>query len=221
MCDSVIRPSEQGICCNCEKELEYVGEEYCQRCGKPVEAHREYCDDCQKKNATYESGRSVFVYNKRMKLSMERFKNQNRVEYGEFYARAMYEEYGSWIDKIQPDALIPVPIHVKRYEKRGYNQAEILANALGNLCNIPVYKDYLIRMKNTLPQKQLTNKERRNNLLNAFAIREEWLYQNVKCVIIIDDIYTTGYTIETCSQVLFQSGIEKIYFMCVCTGRGN
>lgn len=221
MCDKVIRPDEEGVCERCTDKLETVGAEYCLKCGVPVNEQDAYCQECETKKVSYEQGRSVFLYNKAMQMSMERFKNQSRAEYGRFYAKAMYEMYGDWIKCVAPDAFIPVPIHKKRYEKRGYNQAAVVAKQLGKSCEIPVYTDFLVRKKNTLAQKQLNKQERKENLNGAFAIATERLYQKPKCVIIIDDIYTTGCTVEACAQVLFQHGIEKIYFLCVCTGGRN
>ena len=105
--------------------------------------------------------------------SISRFKYHRRKEYAEFYADRMFECCSDWIKKILPDALIPVPIHKKRYNKRGYNQSELIADKLGVLCGIPVLSDYILRQKNTRPQKELTPVERGNNLKDAFIITKK------------------------------------------------
>ena len=192
------------------------------KCGKPIESDEEYCQDCMGKETFFQYGYAVFLYDSRMKESVARFKYHARKEYAKFYGYAMYERFGDWIGRIAPDALIPVPIHRERYRKRGYNQAELIAVELGKRCGIPVISDYLVRTKNTLPQKELSDKERFANLCRAFSVRNEVqeLYKNLKCVIIIDDIYTTGSTISACSQMLCERGIRSIYFLSVCIGKG-
>jgi ComF family protein len=134
----------------------------------------------------------------------------------------MFKQYGDWIGQLMPDALIPVPVHKERYRKRGFNQAELVAKELGKYCKIPVISDFLIRVKNTLPQKELSDRERSDNLRHAFSVRNESqeLSKLIDCVIIIDDIYTTGSTIEACTRTLQEVGVKKVYFLCVCIGQG-
>ena len=120
-----------------------------------------------------------------------------------------------------PDMLLPVPVHKKRLQQRGYNQAELIAKELGVHAKIPVVTDWLCRQENTLPQKELSAQERFQNLQGAFAVKEAELYTNINCVIIIDDIYTTGSTIEACSQVMRKIGVQNIYFLCLCSGQAE
>lgn len=210
------------MCEGCTDRLEYTGDEYCLRCGRPVEETEEYCPSCRGKRVSYSSGRSLFLYNAALRESIVRFKYYGRQEYAAFYADEMYRAFGGWLRKIKPDALIPVPIHKERYRKRGFNQAELLAKELGERSNIPVLADYLIRGKNTVPLKELSEKERVQNLQGAFYVRKmtQELYKNVNCVIIIDDIYTTGSTAEACARALCEEGIETVYFLCISTGQG-
>lgn len=182
----------------------------------------EFCGDCMKKTTSYEYGFGLFVYNHNMQESISRFKYQGRQEYAGYYAAEMYKKYGKWMKEISAQALIPVPIHKNRFRKRGYNQAKLIADELEKLSNIPVWNELLIRSRDTLPQKELSNKERRENLYGAFQINKKdgMLNQMPKCVILIDDIYTTGSTLEECSKVLKNTGVQKIFFLCVCIGKG-
>lgn len=224
MCDSVLKSGEKyNVCMSCAEKIKYIKEPYCKKCGKPLEKeYEEYCGDCTGKATSFEYGRAVFSYNMYIRESISRFKYHGRKEYAEFYADRMYECCSDWIKKILPDALIPVPIHKKRYNKRGYNQSELIADKLGALCGTPVLSDYILRQKNTRPQKELTPVERENNLKNAFVItkKAKELYKAVNCVIIIDDIYTTGSTIEACSHILKENGVSTVYFLCVSIGMG-
>ena len=131
--------------------------------------------------------------------------------------------YGKAILNLAPDVLVPVPIHKSKYRQRGYNQAEILANGIAKELNIPVFSHLLIRNRKTLPQKQLSDKERLRNLQEAFIYNKAAASNypiTLKRVLIVDDIYTTGSTIEACTNVLLRNGIENIYFITLCIGKG-
>lgn len=163
------------------------------------------------------------MYNGVMQESVARFKYGGRREYGVFFGKLLWERQGEWIRRIAPDVLVPVPLHHSRFRKRGYNQAQVLAKELGQYAGVPVADDLLVRVQNTLPQKELTVREREQNLQHAFAmnIRIRRLYENIKCVILIDDIYTTGSTVEMCSCKLQEAGIDQIYVLCLCIGQGD
>jgi ComF family protein len=181
----------------------------------------EYCGDCKGRKTSFQYGYGLFVYNSLMQESVARFKYHGRQEYAYFYALELKRIYGEWLRQVSPAALIPVPVHPKRFQKRGYNQAELIARRLGKLTGIPVKTDLIFRQKDTLAQKELSEQERRQNLKDAFFVKKhEELNLLKECVILIDDIYTTGSTIEECSRVLRQAGIQKIFFLCVCIGKG-
>ncbi len=122
---------------------------------------------------------------------------------------------------VDAKVLIPVPIHKNRYKSRGYNQAELIAKELEKIAKLPTQNRWLIRVKDTLPQKELSDKERRGNLLQAFRVNKKGLELNQipKCVILIDDIYTTGSTLEACAMALKEAGVQRVYFLCVCIGK--
>ena len=148
---------------------------------------------------------------------MYRFKYAGRREYARFYGRQIAYHLKDVIEEWDVDALVPVPIHRSRRIQRGYNQAEVLAKEIGFYLGIPVETHLLKRVKKTLPQKLLDDRQRQNNLKNAFKIGRN----DVKCksTIVIDDIYTTGSTIDHCAKVLKQHGVERIYYISIAIGR--
>ena len=111
-----------------------------------------------------------------------------------------------------------MPIHPSRKRMRGYNQAELIARALSEQSGIPVNTRLIIRSRKTLPQKGLNDGERQNNLKRAFKIRQNDV--KLKTIVIIDDIYTTGSTIDAMAETLRGAGIESVYFMALAAGRG-
>lgn len=214
---------EQDICSGCYGKLQFPVGNLCCQCGKPIADTAVYCKNCRNKAYTYLSGRAGLLYNGVMQESIARFKYGGRQEYGRFFGKLLWEQQGEWIRRIAPDLLVPVPLHHRRYRKRGYNQAQILAQQLSVYAGIPVADGLLLRVKNTLPQKELSWQERERNLQHAFQVNIpiRSLYENIKCAILIDDIYTTGSTVELCSQVLQEAGIDNVYVLCLCIGKDS
>ncbi len=114
--------------------------------------------------------------------------------------------------------MIPVPIHRIRRAKRGYNQAQEYATELSKYCGIPVMSDIIKRKKSTVPLKKLGEAERKNNLKKAFIIAPNVV--KLKSIIIVDDIYTTGATIDAMARLLKEAGVDSIMFVTVAIGSG-
>ncbi|MCL2228295.1 MAG: ComF family protein [Firmicutes bacterium] len=106
--------------------------------------------------------------------------------------------------------LVPVPLCKKRYRKRGYNQAELLANHIAEDMGLVVDTNVLVRTKNTAPQKQMSVKERQENLRGAFAVKDDADVQGKK-FLIVDDVFTSGTTVNECARVLKQSGAKEVH----------
>lgn len=130
----------------------------------------------------------------------------------------MAERYEDLLRSWNPDALVPIPLHKTRKRKRGFNQAQLLAEKLGKRLEIPVEKRILERTKKTGPQKELNDVQRRANLKNAFQVRQNDV--RLKRIVLVDDIYTTGSTIDAAAAVLLEHGAEKVHFLTICIGRG-
>ena len=218
MCDQILAKGEDYICRGCSAQIRGVGKNYCMKCGKLLtEKEREYCADCLCHPHIFERGRSALVYEGKVKQSIYRFKYSGRKEYAEAYAYLVEKELGDFIREVAPDVLIPVPLHRSRYCRRGYNQAELFARALGKRMGIRVETKLVKRVKNTLPQKNLALTQRQNNLKKAFKLCRNDVKLNT--TIIIDDIYTTGSTIDALAMQLKNAGVERIYFLTISGGK--
>jgi len=106
--------------------------------------------------------------------------------------------------------LIPVPMEKKKMKNRGYNQSEELAKELSKILQIPLSLNNLIKIKQTLPQIKLSAKERQENLKNAFSINNPEELKNKK-IFLVDDVYTTGSTMEECAKTLKESGAKQVW----------
>lgn len=212
--------SEKSICDECRKKVEYIAEPRCKKCGKPIRyEEQEYCGDCENQRFHYEQGRNLWVHKGAVPWSIYQFKYHNRRIYGEFYAQEFYRLYGKWIREREIDVIIPIPLHRKRKRKRGYNQSEIVARHLGKIMDIPVDAKAIVRKKYTIPQKTLDDRNRRKNLKNAFVVTREKLYS--KNILLIDDIYTTGSTIDEAAKVLMEKKHNKIWFLTISIGQDS
>lgn len=237
ICDGIVRP--QGgiafpagageehipaamcypVCAECQKGIQYVREPACKRCGKQLEEERqEFCGDCARKAHAFVQGKALWVYRGPVKDSVYRLKYGNRREYAISYAQEMARRYGDWISERMFDAIVPIPLHKKRQRSRGYNQAELMARELGRLFGIPVMPKLLVRCVNTRPQKELNDKERKNNLKKAFKIAENGV--QLKRILLVDDIYTTGSTMDGAAQALIDAGVPEVYGISASIGRG-
>lgn len=220
VCTRTLPPGGGFICKECKGRLIYVKNPRCMKCGKPLESPaKEYCGDCTRKKHYYDAGRVVWVYTKEMRHSIYRFKYDNKREYADFYLAELLRLYGGWIRALGAEAVIPVPLHSQKYRARGFNQAQVLAEGIGRELNIPVLTGVVGRNKSTIAQKNLNDKERQENIKNAFKIIDNEV--KLKKILLVDDIYTTGSTMDALARVLRENGVKEIYFICLCTSGVN
>ncbi len=209
----------EKVCETCKGKIKIMEEPTCMKCGKMVESPLvEYCHDCENSEFTFLRNRSVFPYTGTIRKAMHDFKYAHRKENALFFGQAINNYLGEWMKSLQVDAVIPVPLHKKRKRRRGYNQALLLAEIVGRYLDVPVDANILTRYGNTKPQKELGRKERKINLEKAFKISQNEL--QYYRVLLIDDIYTTGATLEGAAGVLKAAGVEEIYCVTACVGRG-
>lgn len=217
VCDDIVRQRGEKICLECIGKLKLLTPPWCMRCGKKTEAGEEYCKDCREKKHHFERGRALYEYDSAAE-SIYRFKYGGRREYAAFFGEQIADYLGDYIRAMHPDALVPVPLHRRRKAVRGYNQAALLAEEVGRRMDIPVYHDLLVRVRNTAPQKKLNPAERQNNLKRAFNIPENDV--KLKTILVFDDIYTTGATIDEAARALKAAGAERICFVTLACGAG-
>lgn len=218
ICDGLLLPGK-AICDGCRAEAVTLREPVCKRCGKQLQDERaEYCIDCTKKSHRYRQGKAVFLYKGGMKQSLYRFKYAGKREYAAFYAREAADLYGRWVYDNKIEAIVPVPMYRGKQRRRGYNQAEVFAEALGRELQLPVEKRMVRRTRDTTPQKNLNERERKDNLKNAFQFTDNIV--KYKQILLTDDIYTTGSTIDAVAEALISGGVRDIYYICISIGVG-
>lgn len=220
VCGEIAEPAGSLICPACFQKLSFVKSPVCKICGKEIEfSAAEYCGDCARRCHSFEYGAALLNYDETAKRSMAKIKYQNKREYLDFYGAAMAARFEKTVARMHVDAIVPVPIHPSRKRARGFNQAQVLAEILGKRLDLLVCPKMLLRTKKTLPQKNLTAKDRLSNLSGAFAAGR--IPDGVESVLIVDDIYTTGSTMEACAAALKAAGVKRVYFLVICMTGGR
>lgn len=215
MCHRILENQKALICPECAVSLKPYEGPRCMKCGKSVAQEEEYCSECSQKKRAFTEGRGIYFYDDRMKASLLRYKYYGRREYGDFYAAAICRYGRKEIERWKADLLVPVPLHPSKQRRRGFNQAEYLADRIGAFYGIPVSGRVLIKKRKTKSQKKLNAAERYRNLQNAFEARER--LDGLR-ILIIDDVYTTGSTMDAAAACLLEAGAAQVYFLTVCMG---
>jgi competence protein ComFC len=196
------------ICDSCFSALPRVSDPVCQMCNTPLggvvqneNTSKQYiCTRCSKKHVYYSALISVFYYAGAVVELIHTFKYKHRVSIGRFLTSELAKRLAelNWIDYI--DCIVPVPMHPRRLYARGYNQAFILARYLGTAIKKPVF-ECLKRESFQHAQVGTPYKERIENVKNAFRIQKNSFIRG-KRIFLLDDVYTTGATINECSKLL-------------------
>ncbi len=211
---------EQTICDNCRAEISWINEKMgiCSKCSKPlVDKSKSYCYDCEKTKHHYYKGRALWLYAGRVQDSIIRYKFNGKRGYYRSYVTELvkcFDKQKDW----NIDIITSVPMHKYRLRDRGYNQSALLAEGFAVETGIKLDNKLLIRVKNTARQKDLSDLERILNMKNAFLINNFEL--EGKNILVIDDIYTTGSTLDGCAAELIKYGAAKVYFMTLAIGKG-
>lgn len=216
----ISRPVGFRCCPDCEAALPWVDEPACMKCGKPLaDESREYCEACMEQRHFFDRGVAAFVYTGALRHSVYRMKAANRRDYLPFFAESMTKAVARFLLHWRPEIILPVPMHPRKRRRRGYNQSELLALEIGRRTGIPVKTGFLRCTRFVHSQKELGRQERMRNLRGSFAVCD--LFPPVQRVLLVDDVYTTGSTMDEISRVLRAHGVREIYFVVLCTGKGK
>ena len=185
--------------------IRFIEEPRCGICGCPVDEGA-LCEHCANSQHSVDRIITVTDFSDLIQEMIHRFKYNQCTALAEPLVGLMFRY---WVQHpLQVDCIIPVPLHPRRLQERGYNQAALLAEGLGERLGIPVLLDVLVRIKYTKPQVGLTAEERKENVRGAFACPHKALIG--KSVLLVDDVCTTGATLEACSVALKTAGATRV-----------
>lgn len=205
-----------AVCGSCMDELSFINRPYCSKCGKQLAVEEMLCSDCWKQERSFVQCRSLLNYDETARELMADIKYNHKKEYIEFLAMLAADRLGMWIRQTGAGCIVPVPVHESRLASRGYNQSGEIARLIGGYIGMPVIDDALRRRRKTEAQKELTSGDRMLNLQTAFEASMQ--LDGDPAVLLVDDIYTTGATLEACSECLKEAGAKAVYGLCICAG---
>lgn len=215
-CEIIIE-SDSLLCGPCYREIKIISEPHCNLCGTPFEFNVEgitECAVCMAEPPIYNKARALFVYDEKSSKIVTGFKYSDKTHVSDDLAKMFVNFNKEIFDEV--DFIISVPMHPLRLVKRRYNQAALLANSVAKIAKKKVFHDILIRTKNTPPQASLSKKERKRNLAGAFEIKKKHLsFLKGKKVLIIDDVITTGSTVNACAKILKKAGAAKVFVLSI------
>ena len=202
------QPRDMLMCGKCQTLFEPITAPTCKKCGLPTESDVERCVSCFSKTLHFTSNRAMFLYDELMRDILHelkfRHKKQNAQSLGKLWAVHM--------TTFPTDTtLVPLPLHPKKQKERGFNQAEILTQQLSARLGISS-ENAIVRVLDTPPQSGLHPRQRIENVAGAFEIAKG-ITVTGKNYIIVDDIYTTGASLNECTRVLKNAGAENVSCM--------
>jgi competence protein ComFC len=210
-CKAAVLPSDDRLCQSCWQELsKAVSAEYCRRCGRDVSPYGIVlgrCGHCQDKQYQYDGIIRVGRYESTLRSMTLSLKFAERTEWAATLSGMLRQAVMAVGMHAAFDCLVPVPLHWRRRLGRGFNQSHLLAKGL-KLPSVPVSTD-LVRIRNTEQQWNLKPPQRRRNVKGAFAVRKGHPFDG-KTVALVDDITTSGATLEECAKILKQAGAQKV-----------
>ena len=205
--------NDKYICDSCLKKLETIQGTTCKICNKGISHNPDLviCEECARDTKSFEMSKSPFYYKGTIKKLIHDYKYCNQTYYYKLFGYLLVQHMKDK-DYTNFDYIMSVPLHKIKLRKRGYNQSKLLAKYIEKHFDIS-YIDVLKRVHNTEKQSNLSKHARQRNLQNAFAIKNNRVIKLIegKNILIIDDIFTTGTTINECSKILKFHGANKVY----------
>lgn len=202
----------QTFCTSCREKIRFITGSHCPICGiaffdSPAPDH--FCGNCLEKKPSFGLARAVACYETLILDAIHQFKYGRDISTGSALAVFMAEFDFPDFNFTDYSIIIPVPLHIERLRERGFNQALILAKAIGKKYSIPVNFSLLKRTKSTLTQTGLDKSQREKNIRGAFTVTDNAQAKG-KSIILIDDVYTTGATLNQCAKTLIKAGAGKV-----------
>lgn len=204
--------SSEPLCPACEKELRTPGKLICRRCGVPLKDGGAHCYRCRGGKADEfkcKIIRSALLFNPACRSLVHAFKYSGYTHLARYMGRRMLLDFKTYPELADADVLVPVPLHAKKLRRRGYNQSELLARAFARETGLACDCSCLMRRRDTPSQTHLNRAGRLANMTGAFTCVLPECVKG-KTVLLVDDVATTGATLEGCAQALKAAGARRV-----------
>jgi len=227
-CEAELPPLwERPICETCNQQMVMIEGHLCEKCGRSIEVtyaqHADYfyrCKECQEKFTYFHKHRAYTHYEAGVKTGLMGLKYKRQIYQAVYFGECLARMVAKDSDLKAFDAIVPVPVHFLRRASRGYNQAGVLAEHLSKQLGVAPPKDLLVRQRVTKKLKTLDKASRKRMLENAIIVDKHMKHLlKDKRILLVDDIYTTGTTLDACARALYEAGCASI--CCVTVARGK
>ena len=214
LCKVRIYDGRSAVCDGCGSGLFSIEAPFCERCGHPLWTPVASCPACPGRTFYFEGAFSAYEFNRPLQDLIHLLKYRNRPGIGRFLGSLLAKrvEHEPGIPHIT--GVLPVPLHPRRRRERGYNQSACIAWGLSDVTGIPVLENVLRRNRNTPTQTTLSTEARTANVEGAFEVAVPDAVRGAT-VSLVDDIFTTGATINSCARALLQAGAGRVFALTV------
>jgi len=216
LCDQLLSDARRlPLCGNCLESFQKIGPGSCALCGQPGAFDPEfpkdlaYCPDCQQHRFAFQLARSYGLYEGPLARAIVLLKHERIEPLGAWFAQRLAEVVQKGAERLAADVIVPVPLHRQRARERGYNQVDLVGRPLAKRLRLP-YRPVLLMRSRPRPEKHLLRSEERwEAVRGAFAIREGGQVDNLR-ILLLDDVMTTGATLDACSRALREAGAKSV-----------
>lgn len=217
-----------SLCDQCLESLHWANGRTCSKCGKvladtekrklldEIREGLELCDDCKNNNFYFDRGFTCMQYGSVEKEMVHKYKFNGCAYMGEKLGKILLDRI--LLENLRVDMVMSVPMHPKNQLKRGYNQSELMAKVVAKGLGVVYNNRVLIRKHYKAPMNKLNAEQRHANVKDSYGIAEESLKLQRERILLIDDIYTTGSTVDECSRILLEAGADKVYVLTLAAG---
>lgn len=227
VCERLLtRASRIPICDNCLGSFAPLPEKICVTCGRPLEAYplREgevlLCPACKTGQYEFDRARSYAIYEGALIRAIVLLKFEEMTPLGHWFGERLAELVRRGEEELAADVVVPVPLHRQRQRERGYNQADLIARPLARRLGLPCRPVLLVRTKPRPDKLHLSLEERWSSVRGAFAAKPGSRVDNLR-VLLVDDVMTTGATLDACARALRQAGARTVIGLTVARALGN
>ncbi len=222
VCEHLLEQASRiPVCPDCLNQVQRIAEPMCARCGRPLftaaaPTETFQCRLCRQGRFAFQLARSYAVYDDLLVRLIILLKHHGIKPLGAWCAQRLLELAQTYPDVAKAEAIVPVPSHPSRLRERGYNQAEWIAQPLARQLGIPLQPNLLARVKPRPEKLKLTRRERWEAVRGAFATTDTAKVDNLR-VLLVDDVFTTGATLDACARALRRQGAAEV--MALTVGR--
>jgi len=216
ICEQLLTDASRlPVCERCLSSFTAIPPGSCDLCGLPGTFDPEfpkavsYCRDCQQRRFAFELARSYGIYEGVLVRAILLLKYEHIEPLGNWFAGRLAEIVAKQPDRLAADAVVPVPLHRQRARERGFNQVDLFGRTLARCLRLP-YRPVLLMRTRPRPEKHLLRlDERWESVRGAFALREGGRVDNLR-ILLLDDVMTTGATLDACSRALREAGAKSV-----------